>query len=134
MTATGHCHCGAIRYEVVGEMLHHALCHCGDCRRHSGAPMVGWIAFPARALTITAGSPKVYKSSNTGERHFCGACGTGLFYYNEAFLPGLVDIQSATLDDPESMPPQVHIQTADRLAWMVTAHELPAFERFPSQG
>ncbi len=42
MKLTGGCHCGAIRYEVEGEPLTHALCHCSDCRRHSGAPMVGW--------------------------------------------------------------------------------------------
>jgi len=39
---TGGCHCGAIRYQAEGEALVHALCHCTDCRRHAGAPMVGW--------------------------------------------------------------------------------------------
>src|SRR5262249_14890443 len=41
MTMTGGCHCGAIRYALVGEPKFHALCHCTDCRRHAGAPMVG---------------------------------------------------------------------------------------------
>ena len=35
-------HCGAIRYSMSTAVQHHALCHCGDCRRHAGAPMVGW--------------------------------------------------------------------------------------------
>ena len=39
---TGGCHCGAIRYQAEGDVLVHALCHCTDCRRHAGAPMVGW--------------------------------------------------------------------------------------------
>jgi hypothetical protein len=42
MAITGGCHCGAVRYEAEGEALTHALCHCKDCRRHAGAPMVGW--------------------------------------------------------------------------------------------
>ena len=45
MTITGGCHCGAIRYQVEGEAIVHALCHCTDCRRHSGAPMVGWTMY-----------------------------------------------------------------------------------------
>lgn len=46
MPAKGQCHCGAIRYEVSGEPVYHALCHCRDCRRSAGAPMVAWALFP----------------------------------------------------------------------------------------
>ena len=128
---TGRCHCGAIRYSVAGEMKHHAVCHCEDCRRCSGALLVPWIAFATEELTITQGAAKVYRSSEHGERHFCGACGTGLFYYSETMLPGIVDIQSVTLDDPDAFVPQAHIQVADRLAWEDGLAELPKFERFP---
>ena len=86
---TGRCHCGAVRYEMPEEVLHHALCHCADCRRHAGAPMVAWAMVPAGELRVT-GQPKVYRSSEHGRRHFCGACGTGLFHVNEAVLPGMV--------------------------------------------
>lgn len=46
-------------------------------------------------------------------------------------LPGMADIQTATLDDPGALPAQAHIQTADRISWMERAHELPSFERYP---
>ena len=97
----------------------------------AGAPMVGWAMYPAGAFGITRGTPKVYASSTHGRRYFCPDCGTGLYYVNEALLPGIVDVQSATLDDPGAMPPRVHIQVAERLPWMTTAHELPSFDRFP---
>ena len=32
----GGCHCGAIRYELEGDAITHALCHCTDCRRAHG--------------------------------------------------------------------------------------------------
>ena len=127
---TGRCHCGAIHYEMTAGAQHHTLCHCSDCRRHAGAPMVGWAMLPAEALKVT-GEPVVYASSEHGRRHFCGRCGTGLFYVNEAMLPGMVDVQTGTLDDPGALPPDAHIQVAERLAWMRTAHELPEFERYP---
>ena len=128
---TGRCHCGAVRYAVSGEMKHHAVCHCEDCRRSSGALLVPWIAFAPADLTVTQGVSKVYRSSEHGERHFCGECGTGLFYFNETMLPGIVDIQSATLDNPEDFAPQVHIQVADSLPWEDDLAKLPRFERFP---
>lgn len=128
---TGQCHCGAIRYQVSGDPMHHALCHCSDCRRHAGAPMVGWAMFKTDQFQVTRGEAKVYASSEHGRRHFCGDCGTGLFYTNDVVLPGITDIQSGTLDDPDALPAQVHIQVADRIAWMTGVDKLPQFERFP---
>lgn len=132
-TLTGGCHCGAIRYEVRGEAKTHALCHCTDCRRHAGAPMVAWTMYSDDAVTVTKGTPKIYASSTHGRRHFCPDCGTGLFYRNEQVLPGIIDIQSATNDDPDAVPAQAHIQVAERIRWMAHAHELPEFERYPQE-
>lgn len=127
----GGCHCGEIRYQVLGDAITHALCHCTDCRRCSGAPMVGWTMYPSSAVTVIKGKAKVYTSSENARRHFCENCGTGLFYVNEVILPGIIDIQSATYDNPDAVPAKAHIQVAERIGWMKTAHELPAFERFP---
>jgi hypothetical protein len=70
-------------------------------------------------------------SSEHGRRHFRPDCGTGLFYTNAEMLSGIIDIQSATYDDPASVPARAHIQVAERIRWMERAHELPAFERYP---
>jgi hypothetical protein len=131
MTLTGQCLCGAIRYQLTGEPRHVAVCHCRDCRRSAGAPMVSWAMFPESALALLQGQPKTINSSGSAMRSFCPDCGTGLFYRNAVILPGIVDVQSATLDDPDALPPGVQIQVAERLHWMQQAHELPAFERFP---
>lgn len=129
---TGGCHCGAIRYEIAGDPINHALCHCVDCQRNLGAPMVAWLMVEDQALKVT-GEPAIYPSSEHARRYFCIQCGTGLFYSNDHMLPGMVDVQSATLDEPDTAPPQAHIQTAERIGWMKEAHRLPEFERFPPQ-
>ncbi|MGE3746553.1 MAG: GFA family protein [Sphingomonadaceae bacterium] len=131
MSLTGRCHCGAISYSLEGEPQHSSLCHCEDCRRCAGAPVVGWAAFEAEQVTIN-GSPASYASSEHATRQFCGTCGAGLFYVNEQVLPGLIDIQIATLDDPEALPPQIQVQAAERLGWMNGVDDLPAFERYPA--
>ena len=128
---TGGCHCGAIRYETADQAVHHTLCHCTDCRKCAGAPAVAWALAPADQVIIT-GEPVWYASSTDGRRGFCGQCGTGLFYTNEAIFPGQIDVQSATLDDPEAIPLQAQIQTAEAIGWMSDLHRLPAFERYPA--
>ena len=129
----GGCHCGAVRYETSGEPITHALCHCSDCRGHAGAPMVGWAMFTDAQVSITKGAIKQYKSSEHGHREFCPDCGTGLFYKNAEMLPGIIDIQTGTLDDPNQLPARCHIQTAERISWMAETHKLPEFEGFPPQ-
>lgn len=130
MARTGRCHCGGVSYSAEGEPEHHALCCCADCRRWSGAPMAGWIAFKAERVTVE-GEPVAYRSSEHATREFCGACGTGLFYRNEAMLPGIVDIQSGTLDDYESDPPGAQIMVRERAGWMDRVEELPKFQTYP---
>jgi len=128
--ATGRCQCGDITYELDGEPLHSALCHCADCRRSAGAPMVGWAMFAQDNVHVT-GDPVAYQSSEHVTRHFCGLCGTGLFYANSAVFPGMIDVQTSTLDDQSQFPPTAHIQWAEAAPWMADAHTLPRFDRFP---
>jgi hypothetical protein len=132
MEHQGGCHCGAVRYKVSGEPQHVALCHCSDCRKSAGAPMVAWAAFAEDEFTLLQGELTVFNSSGTALRSFCPKCGTGIAYRNAEYLPGIVDIQAATLDNPDALPAGAHIQTAERIGWMASAHELPQFERYPS--
>ncbi|WP_159983675.1 MULTISPECIES: GFA family protein [unclassified Novosphingobium] len=131
MKLEGGCQCGAVRYSVEGEPEHVALCHCSDCRKSAGAPTVAWGAFKASEFALTKGAAAVYNSSGASMRHFCATCGTGLYFVNEEYLPGLVDIQVATLDDPDALPPQAQIQVAERIGWMKDLAALPEFERYP---
>ena len=129
----GGCRCGAIRYAAEGDMAHHALCHCRDCQMASGAPMIAWLAMPAAGFRVTRGEPVRYTAPSGSMRAFCGTCGTPLFFVNEAALPGIVDIQSVTLDAPDATAPQAQIQTAERRAWMESLGALPQFARFPGE-
>ena len=126
----GQCHCGAVKYEMSSNTVHQALCHCSDCRRHAGAPMVAWGLVAKDDLKVE-GETREYKSSENGRRHFCPQCGTGLFYTSEAIFPGQIDVQIATLDNPDEIVPQAQIQTAERIHWMEKIDQIPEFERYP---
>jgi hypothetical protein len=57
--------------------------------RHSGAPAVACGLVPQDRLQVE-GETVVYASSEHGRRHFCGRCGTALFYTNEVIFPGTI--------------------------------------------
>ena len=54
-------------------------------------------------------------------------------FHNEQMLPGIVDIQSATLDDAQAHPPAAQIQTTERFDYMADLAAMPQFERYPGQ-
>jgi hypothetical protein len=122
---TGRCFCGHVRYEVRGTPFHETLCHCEDCRRAAGAPVVGWFSCRPHELVWTAGSPKSWASSNGVTRSFCGDCGTS-FTYARSDLDE-VDVTIASLDKPEDVPPRDHTRHAGRIAWIDRLAELPAY-------
>src|SRR5688500_12575738 len=120
MTTTypGGCLCGAIRYEIVGEAPKESLtCHCTKCRGASGAPLVTWTGVERAALRVTQGEPRWYRSSDHARRGFCGGCGSQLFFESTKW-PDMMDVTTATLDDPAAFPPAGHIWTSEQLPWM----------------
>jgi len=74
---TGGCMCGAVRYEAPAP--HSVIyCHCKDCRRHSGAPVVSFVGYLKSDVKWTGEARNIYKSSEKIERGFCNKCGTPL--------------------------------------------------------
>lgn len=108
--------------------FHATLCHCADCRRISGAPVVGWFSARARDYRILAGAPRTFASSPGVQRSFCPHCGTPLTY-KRADLADELDITLGSLDRPQAVPPQDHTQVAERLDWLVLGDALPRFDR-----
>ncbi len=130
---TGGCHCGAVRYMIRAAPRRVSVCHCADCRRCAGAPMVGWAAVRDVDLEVR-GTLARYQSSAAAHREFCPNCGTGLFYRNAELFPDEVDVSTGTLDDPNAFPPQEAIQLADAPDWLSGLPSLPGHARFPPEG
>ena len=131
MSISGGCQCGAVRYEITATPERVSICHCRDCQKSSGAPMVAWVMVPGDAFRVSTGKASAFNSSGDSFRHFCPACGTGLYYINETYLPGIVDVQLMTLDQPDAFTPGAQVQTAEQAGWMAHLGEIPAFSRYP---
>lgn len=125
---TGGCLCGATRYEIDAEPRFTSYCHCQDCRKASGAPVVAWTFFPSGSLRWTGGEPKLLKFADR-ERTFCPECGTPLSFFDPA-IPSEYEVTTCSLDDPTLVPPSDHTWVEDRLPWFDTADKLPRHERY----
>ena len=122
----GGCLCGHIRYEAGGTPFHPTMCHCSMCRRAAGAPMVAWFSVPRSEYRLVAGAPTRFASSPGAIRTFCPRCGTPLTFESDNY-PEEIDITTASLDDPEAMPPEDHTRTATRLRWVQLGDGRPAY-------
>lgn len=131
MTIEGGCQCGAVRYEIASAPERISLCHCRDCQKSAGAPMVAWAMVAKDDFKVIAGEARAVNSSGDSFRYFCAACGTGLYYINETYLPGVVDVQLMTLDMPGDFTPGAQVQTAEQAGWVAHLADIPAFARYP---
>lgn len=75
------------------------------CQRAFGSFYAGLVI--AEGLEWTIGERALYASSNVSRRGFCGRCGTPLSFEN--IDDDMIEIATATLDDPEIAPPTVQI-------------------------
>ena len=121
---TGGCHCRDVCYEASSPVYRLTHCHCSICRAFGGT-LMSWITLSKSRFTIVRGSPKLYSSSPTGRREFCGRCGSHLtFRHYEDHET--IDVAIGTLDDPESFPPNNQIWTSERLPYIGELNGLPS--------
>lgn len=119
--------CGEVRFRVVGEPASVPYCHCGDCRRWSGAPVSLFAAYPAERFETLRGEAGICQSSPGVRRSFCGLCGTSLSYKDER-LPGEVYLLVGSFDEPDRFRPTGHGWFSRGYAGMEISDDLPRYE------
>jgi hypothetical protein len=121
-TVEGACLCGAVRYRVEGRPRSSSICHCPTCRRASGAPSVAWFVVRLERFRLLRGELTTFASSAQVTRQFCASCGSQIAY-RHTDSPELIELTTATLDDPEAFPPTREIWLSHRLSWEATDPE-----------
>ncbi len=127
MIWTGGCLCGALRYEARSDPLRAVSCHCGICRRASGAAFLSFVHFAKADFTWLGGEPARYRSSADAERLFCPTCGSTLGMA-ETVLDDRVQVALGSLDRPGEVRPDDQVWTREQLPWLVIDDERPRFE------
>lgn len=123
LSVEGGCLCGAIRYRVEGTPSSISICHCRSCRLASGAPTVSWFVVSRTQFKLLSGGLTTHQSSKPVHRGFCGKCGTQLTYEHDS-TANTIELTTASLDEPQRMPPTKEIWLSEKLPWAVVNENL----------
>ena len=130
MQLQGSCHCGSVTFSVESaEPVPFMRCYCSICRKTAGTGGYA-INLGANYRTLKVRGKRhlrVYQAllregdevhASTGQRHFCGRCGSALWLYDPT-RPELVHPHAGAIDTPLPRPPEhVHMMLGSRANWV----------------
>lgn len=120
-TYTGGCLCGAITFSITGKPDWPHYCSCTMCQTWSGAPLVGWVDFPAGSVTWLSGTPKRVRTTPKTERGFCADCGSGLFAQDDG--SEMICMTIGSIKQKNSLVPESQSYKGSAPKWL--AVEIP---------
>lgn len=122
----GSCLCGAVTFEVTGDLPAPDACHCSKCRKWSGHYFAS-SDVPRAALTVH-GAERVtwFQSSDKVRRGFCATCGSSLFFDPlDRAKHSWIGVAMGAFEQPTSTMLAVHIFVADMGDYYPIADGLP---------
>jgi hypothetical protein len=130
----GGCDCRAIRYGLTSAPLIVHCCHCRWCQRESGASFALNAMYESdRVLNLGAEPEIVQTPSNSGKGQRiarCPHCKVAVWSHYAGSGPVTRFVRVGTLDDPDSMPPDIHIFTSTKQPWVVLSAQAPTFAEY----
>jgi hypothetical protein len=123
----GSCLCGAVRFDVEGELAPPDACHCTICRKVSGHYFAS-TDVPRSAVTIHgADNVTWYRSSEKVRRGFCKTCGAQLFF--DPIYRDWTGVAMGAFEKPTGTRLAIHIFVADKGDYYDIADGLPQKEQ-----
>jgi hypothetical protein len=125
---TGSCLCGAVRYQITGDLAPIQLCHCRDCRKAQGTAFGANMPVAAERFQLLSGEEtlRAYESSPGKERVFCGTCGSPILSRLTA-QPDTVRVRVGTLDAPVRAPLAFHFHVKSKADWWPITDQLKQY-------
>lgn len=116
MARKGSCLCGALRYEVDGDIDGVWMCHCSNCRKTSGGMGLTIVIIPRARFRWLAGEDHrvTYAVRPTYSITRCKTCGTPLPAEEDEKT---VYLTAGTFDDPLDVGIKNHIFYDSRADW-----------------
>lgn len=130
----GRCTCGAIRYRLLSAPLFVHCCHCRWCQRETGASFALNAMIEAERVELLAGEPEIVVTpSNSGKGQKiarCPVCRIAVWSNYAGGGDAVRFIRVGTLENPDRLPPDIHVFTASKQPWVVLPEGTPAVEGY----
>ena len=130
----GGCDCRHVRYRMETSPLFVHCCHCRWCQRETGAAFALNAMIEADRVALLAAEPdRVATPSASGKGQEivrCPKCRIAVWSHYAGAGPLIRFIRVGTLDEPDHLPPDIHIFTASKQPWVVLPQGTPAVAEF----
>jgi hypothetical protein len=130
----GGCDCGAVRYRMTDVPMIVHCCHCRWCQRESGASFALNAMIESDRVLLLAGAPEMVltpSSSGKGQRIArCQVCRIALWSHYAGGGDAVKFVRVGTLDEPDRLPPDIHIFTSTKQPWVVIPPGMPAVAEY----
>lgn len=130
----GGCDCRLIRYRMQSAPLIVHCCHCRWCQRETGTAFALNAMIEAERVIHLETEPEIIdtpsKSGRGQKIARCPRCRVALWSHYGGAGPILRFVRVGTLDDPDALPPDIHIYTASKQPWVVLPEGAPAVPEF----
>jgi hypothetical protein len=140
VTAAGHfpleggCDCGQLRYRLQSAPLIVHCCHCRWCQRETGASFALNAMIEADRLVHLGAEPEIVdtpsKSGKGQKIARCPKCRIAIWSNYAGAGPVLRFVRVGTLDEPDHLPPDIHIFTASKQPWIELPPGIPAVPEY----
>ena len=98
-------------------------CHCRWCQRESGAAFALNALYEADRVTTLGADPEIIATpshSGLGQRIArCPSCRVAVWSHYAGSGAAIKFVRVGTMDEPDALPPDVHIFTASKQPWVV---------------
>jgi hypothetical protein len=130
----GGCTCRFVRYRMTTRPLFVHCCHCRWCQRETGASFALNALIEANRVQILQGEVEVINTpSNSGKGQKisrCPSCRIAVWSNYAGAGDAIRFIRVGTLDEPDRLPPDIHIYTASKQPWVVLPANIPAVAEY----
>lgn len=130
----GGCTCRQVRYRMTSKPLFVHCCHCRWCQRETGTAFALNAMIEADRVVLLAGEPEMVNTpSNSGKGQLIARCPTCRIAVWSNYGGGgdkIRFVRVGTLDEPDRLPPDIHIFTMSKQPWVVLPAGMPAVHEY----
>lgn len=130
----GGCTCRHVRYRLKSKPMFVHCCHCRWCQRETGTAFALNAMIEADRVELLAGEVKAVNTpSNSGKGQKisrCPRCRIAVWSNYAGAGDAVRFVRVGTLDEPDRMPPDIHIFTMSKQPWVALPAATPATHEF----
>ena len=132
----GGCTCGRIRYRMTSKPMFVHCCHCRWCQRETGSAFVINALIEADRIESIKDEPEIILTptlSGRGQKiHRCPDCKVAVWSNYAGAGDAITFVRVGTLDEPDLLPPDIHIFTSSKQPWVILPPDVPAVAEYYS--